>query len=79
MVMVALATTVGFGALFLGDQYLEYNELPFTMSDSPYGTTFFLTTGFHGMHVLLGALWLSVSMAMYPRCAHVLQGVYSTT
>ncbi len=32
-------------------QYLEYNETPFTITDSPYGTTFFVTTGFHGMHV----------------------------
>lgn len=66
-VMAALGTTLGLGALFLGDQYLEYNELPFTITDSPYGSTFFITTGFHGMHVLLGAIWLATAMAMYPR------------
>lgn len=71
MVMAALATTVGFGALFLGDQYLEYNELPFTITDSAYGSTFFITTGFHGMHVLLGAIWLATSAAMYPRYNNV--------
>lgn len=65
--MMALATTIGLGAMFLGDQYLEYNELPFTITDSPYGSTFYLTTGFHGMHVLLGAIWLAVTAKMYNR------------
>mmetsp|Transcript_16516 Transcript_16516/g.35719 ORF Transcript_16516/g.35719 Transcript_16516/m.35719 type:complete len:382 (-) Transcript_16516:367-1512(-) len=66
-VMGALGTTLALGALFLGDQYLEYSQLPFTITDSAYGSTFFLTTGFHGMHVLLGAIWLATCMAMYPR------------
>ncbi|GIL61769.1 hypothetical protein Vafri_16154 [Volvox africanus] len=67
MVLGALATTVGLGAMFLFDQYLEYNETPFTITDSPYGTTFFVTTGFHGMHVLLGSIYLACVMAMYAR------------
>lgn len=66
-VMSALAVTLGLGVLFLGDQYLEYSNAPFTITDGPYGTTFFTTTGFHGMHVMLGAIWLATSMAMYPR------------
>lgn len=48
-------------------QYIEYNELPFTLTDSPYGTTFFITTGFHGMHVLLGAIFLAAAAASYSR------------
>lgn len=67
VVMGALATTLALGVLFLGDQYLEYSTAPFTLTDGPYGTTFFLTTGFHGMHVFLGACWLAVAMKMYPR------------
>ncbi|GLC46869.1 hypothetical protein PLESTB_000665600 [Pleodorina starrii] len=67
MVMGALATTIGLGAMFLFDQYLEYNETPFTITDSPYGTTFFVTTGFHGMHVLLGSIYLTCVMGMYAR------------
>jgi cytochrome c oxidase subunit 3 len=62
-----LAVTLALGVLFLGDQYLEYSTAPFTITDGPYGTTFFTTTGFHGMHVFLGAIWLATSMAMYPR------------
>lgn len=66
-VMGALGATLALGVLFLGDQYLEYSTAPFNITDGPYGTTFYITTGFHGMHVLLGAIWLATSMAMYPR------------
>lgn len=67
VVMGALGTTVGLGALFLADQYLEYSTAPFTITDSAYGTTFFMTTGFHGFHVLVGSLWLLAAMCSYPR------------
>ncbi|TNE70756.1 cytochrome c oxidase subunit 3, partial [bacterium] len=29
-------------------------EAPFTIADSVYGTTFFVATGFHGLHVIIG-------------------------
>eukprot|EP00199_Chlamydomonas_sp_CCMP681_P002186 CAMPEP_0119105412 /NCGR_PEP_ID=MMETSP1180-20130426/3374_1 /TAXON_ID=3052 ORGANISM="Chlamydomonas cf sp, Strain CCMP681" /NCGR_SAMPLE_ID=MMETSP1180 /ASSEMBLY_ACC=CAM_ASM_000741 /LENGTH=386 /DNA_ID=CAMNT_0007090451 /DNA_START=38 /DNA_END=1198 /DNA_ORIENTATION=- len=67
VVMTALGTTVGLGALFLADQYLEYSTAPFNLTDGPYGTTFFMTTGFHGFHVLVGSLWLLAAMLNYPR------------
>lgn len=67
MVLGALGTTVGLGAMFLYDQFLEYSQAPFTITDSPYGSTFFITTGFHGMHVLIGAAYLAVVTAMYAR------------
>ncbi|GAX73296.1 hypothetical protein CEUSTIGMA_g750.t1 [Chlamydomonas eustigma] len=66
-VMGALAATLALGVLFLGDQYLEYSTAPFNMTDGSYGTTFYITTGFHGMHVFLGTCWLAACMAMYPR------------
>ena len=39
-----------------GDQYLEYSNAPFTITDGPYGTTFFTTTGFHGESTYYSAL-----------------------
>jgi cytochrome c oxidase subunit III len=45
------------GAIFVGGQALEYVELVHhgvTLQDSAYGTVFFLTTGFHGLHVIGG-------------------------
>jgi len=47
------------GSLFIGGQVFEYSELiseGLTISSSPYGSVFFLTTGFHGLHVLGGLI-----------------------
>nr|YP_002791183.1 cytochrome c oxidase subunit III [Ascobulla fragilis]ACE62812.1 cytochrome c oxidase subunit III [Ascobulla fragilis] len=55
-----LFTTLVLGFYFLWLQYGEYCETAFSIADSVYGTTFFLATGFHGMHVLVGATFLSV-------------------
>ena len=45
------------GAIFIGGQALEYSELiheGVTIPSSAYGTMFYLTTGFHGLHVTFG-------------------------
>ena len=59
-----LAATVALGALFLYLQVVEYahayNELNLKLSTGIYGTTFFMLTGFHGLHVTLGATMLLV-------------------
>jgi heme/copper-type cytochrome/quinol oxidase subunit 3 len=39
-------------------QYVEYAEAAFSLADGVYGSTFFLATGFHGMHVLVGTSFL---------------------
>ncbi|WP_199424243.1 aa3-type cytochrome oxidase subunit III [Actinotalea solisilvae] len=47
------------GATFIGGQVYEYAELAhegLTISSSPYGSVFFLTTGFHGLHVVGGLI-----------------------
>jgi len=59
-----LAATVALGFLFLGLQIYEYghaySELNLTLGSGIYGSTFFMLTGFHGMHVTVGAIMLSV-------------------
>jgi len=59
-----LAATVLLGLCFLFLQgfeyYHAYNELNLTLSSGVYGSTFFLLTGFHGFHVTMGGLMLSV-------------------
>lgn len=66
-VLVAwLAVTVALGFLFLGLQIMEYIEayshLGLTLGTGVYGATFFMLTGFHGAHVTIGAIILTVVM-----------------
>ncbi|MEK9679004.1 MAG: cytochrome c oxidase subunit 3 [Rhodospirillaceae bacterium] len=52
--------TVILGIVFLGVQIYEYAILPFGLSDGIYPSTFYLATGFHGFHVLVGTVFLIV-------------------
>jgi cytochrome c oxidase subunit 3 len=65
-----LAATVALGALFLffqAEEYIHaYHQLNLTLGSGIYGSTFFMLTGFHGMHVTLGAIMLAV---IWLRCA----------
>jgi cytochrome c oxidase subunit 3 len=59
-----LGATVALGFLFVGFQaseyYEAYHEMGLTLSSGVYGSTFFMLTGFHGFHVCVGAIILSV-------------------
>ena len=59
-----LAATFTLGFIFLGVQMWEYahayNDLGLQLSTGIYGSTFFMLTGFHGLHVTLGAIMLVV-------------------
>lgn len=52
--------TILLGIYFTFLQKWEYTQARFTISDSVYGSTFFITTGFHGIHVIVGTIFLSV-------------------
>lgn len=54
--------TVILGILFTFFQYLEYRESYFSISDSSYGRIFFIATGFHGIHVLIGTVFIFISL-----------------
>nr|YP_009443839.1 cytochrome c oxidase subunit III [Dorypteryx domestica]ATU07047.1 cytochrome c oxidase subunit III [Dorypteryx domestica] len=56
--LISLYITVILGVYFTFLQALEYNESPFTIADSIYGSCFFMATGFHGIHVLIGTTFL---------------------
>lgn len=56
----ALIITVSLGLIFTGLQAIEYLEARFTIADSVYGRTFFVATGFHGLHVIIGTIFLLV-------------------
>jgi heme/copper-type cytochrome/quinol oxidase subunit 3 len=50
------------GVYFTCFQAIEYLEASFTIADSVYGSTFFIATGFHGLHVIVGTLFLLVCL-----------------
>jgi cytochrome c oxidase subunit III len=59
-----LVATIALGFIFLGFQIYEYvhayNDLNLKLSSGVFGSTFYLLTGFHGFHVTLGAIMLTV-------------------
>jgi cytochrome c oxidase subunit III len=56
----AFGITLVLGIVFLIGQAYDYSTLGFGVSDTPFGTTFYTLTGFHGAHVFGGAVMLSV-------------------
>ncbi len=60
--LLFLILTVVLGVIFTGLQAFEYGVAAFSISDSVYGSTFFVATGFHGIHVIIGTLFLLVSL-----------------
>lgn len=69
--LVAMVCTISLGILFLICQAYEYHEayteMNLTLGAGIYGTTFFMLTGFHGLHVTIGTIMLIVILA---RCAY---------
>jgi len=56
----ALGITVALGVLFTGFQAYEYGHASFGFSDNVFTSAFFMATGFHGLHVLIGTIFLAV-------------------
>jgi cytochrome c oxidase subunit 3 len=55
-----LAITVMLGVTFTILQLMEYKQAPFSIRDSVFGSRFFIATGFHGLHVIIGTTFLLV-------------------
>ena len=58
----ALWLTVALGLLFTCVQAYEYGHAAFNFSGNIYGATFFMATGFHGAHVIIGTIFLAVCL-----------------
>nr|ALO64788.1 cytochrome c oxidase subunit III [Osmia bicornis] len=56
--MISLMITIILGMYFSSLQFIEYLEAPFCFNDSTFGSIFFMTTGFHGLHVIIGIMFL---------------------
>lgn len=57
-----LLLTLVLGLIFTSLQVIEYKTSFFVIRDSTFGTSFFVLTGFHGLHVLIGTLFLAVTL-----------------
>jgi cytochrome c oxidase subunit 3 len=55
-----LLATIALGLLFTSIQAYEYIHAPFAFKGNIYGATFFMATGFHGFHVLVGTIFLII-------------------
>jgi heme/copper-type cytochrome/quinol oxidase subunit 3 len=58
--LVGLGVTILLGAYFTLIQGYEYLESRFRFADAVYGSCFFMATGFHGLHVVIGRIFLRV-------------------
>lgn len=57
-----LSLTIALGVFFTFLQVIEYTHAGFSFSNSLYGATFFMATGFHGAHVIIGTICLAVML-----------------
>jgi cytochrome c oxidase subunit 3 len=57
---LGLGLTILLGVYFTILQGWEYYEARFSFADRVFGLTFFIATGFHGLHVIVGTLFLRV-------------------
>jgi cytochrome c oxidase subunit 3 len=63
--ILTLALTIFLGFIFTLAQLLEYFHTSFDISDGVYGSVFFMLTGLHGAHVIIGTVMLFVSLCRF--------------
>lgn len=60
--VVGLLSTIMLGLIFTYIQFVEFYLSKFTIADSCYGSVFYMLTGLHGFHVLIGTIFLIVAL-----------------
>lgn len=63
-----LLITIGLGFLFVALQALEYGHTAFAMKDGIFPSLFYMLTGFHGLHVMIGVIFLMVCWVRLDAC-----------
>ena len=62
LVIYSLAGTIVLAMVFTALQGFEYYTAPFSIADSVYGSVFYFGTGFHGLHVIIGTIFITVGL-----------------
>jgi cytochrome c oxidase subunit 3 len=62
--------TMAMGATFLAGQLYEYNHLEFTLQTNLFASTFYVLTGFHGLHVLVGLILMGIVLLRSRKANH---------
>ena len=60
--VIGLALTIALGIIFTATQAYEYSHAAFKFKDGIYSSTFYIATGFHGAHVIIGTCFLIVCL-----------------
>jgi cytochrome c oxidase subunit 3 len=60
--LYGLIATVILAIIFTGFQVVEYSVSSFTISDGAFGSCFYFSTGFHGLHVMIGTAFIAVGL-----------------
>lgn len=60
----SLISTILLGIIFTSFQGIEYIESSFSLRENCYGSSFFVTTGFHGIHVIIGTIFLTFCLKL---------------
>lgn len=58
----SLYLTIILAVIFTLLQAYEYFHSEFTIADGVYGSTFYMTTGFHGLHVIIGTIFITLEL-----------------
>jgi len=59
--VIGFIATLILAVFFTGFQFLEYVDAPFGITDGAYGSLFYVMTGFHGLHVIIGTIFIFVT------------------